>query len=114
MVGSNRKISSDVDRLVAKANEKKLTVEEYSGATLTISNLGMFGIESFLPIINPPQSCILGIGAIKETCVAINGKVEIRPVMKIGLSADHRVVDGVTTAKFMKKLTDILENPDFI
>ncbi len=109
-----QEISSEVNRLAEKTKEKKLTIEEYSGATFTISNLGMFGIESFLPIINPPQACILGIGAIKEKCVAISGKVEIRPVMKIALSADHRVVDGITTAQFMKKLTDILENPDFI
>jgi pyruvate dehydrogenase E2 component (dihydrolipoamide acetyltransferase) len=109
-----QEISSEFNQLAEKAKGKKLTMEEYSGATFTISNLGMFGIESFLPIINPPQACILGIGAIKEKCAAISGKVEIRPVMKMVLSADHRVVDGITTAQFMKKLTDILENPDFM
>jgi len=108
-----QEISSEVKQLVAKTKEKKLTVEEYSGATLTISNLGMFGIGTFLPIIVPPQACILGIGAIQEKCVAVDGKVEIRPVMMISLSADHRVVDGIATAQFLKKLTDILENPDF-
>ena len=109
-----QEISSETGRLAAKAKEKKLTAEEYSGATFTLSNLGMFGIECFIPIITPPEACMLGIGAIKEKCVAINGKAEIRPVMKIALSADHRVVDGATTAQFLKKLTDILENPDFM
>ena len=109
-----QEISSEAGRLVTKSRERKLTMEEYSGATFSISNLGMFGIESFIPIITPPQACMLGIGGIKEKCVAINGKMEIRPVMKVTLSSDHRVVDGVATAQFMKKLTDILENPDFL
>lgn len=104
-----QEISSVVSSLVAKAREKKLSVEEYSGATFTISNLGMFGVESFIPIIDPPQVGMLGVGAIHERCVAIDGKVEIRPVMKITLSADHRVVDGNISAQFLKKLTGILE-----
>ena len=66
--------------------------------------------EGFLPIINPPQVGILGIGAIREKCAAIDGKVEVRPVMKVTLSADHRAVDGAVGAQFLKKLTSILES----
>ncbi len=104
-----REISSETASLVSKAKERKLSVEEYSGATFTISNLGMFGIESFLPIINPPQAAILGIGAIKEKCIPVEGKIEIKPMMKLTLSVDHRAVDGACAAQFMRKLCSILE-----
>ena len=104
-----REISSETGSLVSRAKERKLSAEEYSGATFTISNLGMFGIESFLPIINPPQAAILGIGAIKEKCIPVEGKIEIKPMMKLTLSVDHRAVDGACAAQFMRKLCSILE-----
>lgn len=102
-------ISSETASLVRRAKERKLSVEEYSGAAFTISNLGMFGIESFLPIINPPQAAILGIGAIKDKCVPVEGKIEIKPMMKLTLSVDHRAVDGACAAQFMRKLCSVLE-----
>ena len=104
-----QEISTEVKSLAARAKEKKLSVEEYAGATFTISNLGMFGIENFVPIINPPQVGILGIGAIEEKCAAVDGKVEIRPRMKLTLSVDHRAVDGAVAAQFLKRLKAILE-----
>ena len=104
-----QEISTEVKSLAARAKEKKLSVEEYAGATFTISNLGMFGIENFVPIINPPQVGILGIGAIEEKCAAVDGKVEIRPRMKLTLSVDHRAVDGAVAAQFLKRLRAILE-----
>ncbi len=108
-----QEIASGVETLVRKAKEKKLKAEEYSGATFTISNLGMFGIENFIPIINPPEVGILGIGGIQEKCVAIDGKVEIRLRMKLTLSADHRAVDGAYAAQFLKALGSVLETADF-
>jgi len=109
-----QEISTQTKQIVERAKAKKLSVDEYSNATFTISNLGMFGVESFLPIIIPPQACILGIGTIVQKCVVIDGNIEIGPVMKISLSADHRIVDGIAAATFTQKLTDILENPDFM
>jgi pyruvate dehydrogenase E2 component (dihydrolipoamide acetyltransferase) len=109
-----QEISAEVEGLAVRAREKKLSVEEYAGATFTISNLGMFGIENFVPIINPPQVGILGIGAIEEKCAAVDGKVEIRPRMKLTLSVDHRAVDGVVAAQFLKRLRTILETANVV
>ncbi len=102
-------IVSEMGSLMSGAREKKLKAEEYSGATFTISNLGMFGIESFLPIINRSQSAILGIGAILKKPAVIEDRLEVRHLMKLTLSVDHRVVDGAVAARFLQKLKEILE-----
>ncbi len=107
---SVEEISAEVKRLAGRAKEKKLSPDEFTGGTFTISNLGMYKIESFLPIINPPEAGILGIGAIKESPVIIDGNIGIRPVMKLCLSADHRAVDGAAAAGFLNRLVEILQN----
>lgn len=102
-------IASQTESLVSRSKEMKLKADEYAGATFTISNLGMFGVENFLPIINQPQSAILGVGAILEKPAVVEGKLAIRYLMKLTLSVDHRVVDGQVTAQFSAKVKEILE-----
>lgn len=97
--------------LVKKAQQMKLKPDELSGSTFTISNLGMFGVKSFNPIINQPNSAILGIASTVEKPVVRNGEIVIRPIMEICLTIDHRVVDGMDGAKFMVDLKKTLENP---
>jgi pyruvate dehydrogenase E2 component (dihydrolipoamide acetyltransferase) len=104
-------IGQEVRDLAKKAKEKKLQPAEWEGNTFTISNLGMFGIEEFTAIINPPDSCILAVGGIKDTPVVRNGIVVPGKVMKVTLSCDHRVVDGATGAAFLQTLKMMLENP---
>ena len=104
-------ISSEVKELAEKAKNKKLQPSEFEGNTFTISNLGMFGIDEFTAIINPPDSCILAIGAAKETVVADNGIVKISKVMKVTMSCDHRSVDGAVGSAFLQSLKSNLENP---
>jgi pyruvate dehydrogenase E2 component (dihydrolipoamide acetyltransferase) len=94
-----------------KARQRKLQPEEMSGNTFTISNLGMFGIEEFTGIINPPDSCILAVGAIIQKPVVKNGEITIGHMMKVTMSCDHRVVDGATGAEFLQTLKGILEEP---
>ena len=109
---SLREISEAVKDLATRARTKKLKPEEYQGGTLTVSNLGRYGIESFSAVINPPQAVILSIGAIVKKPV-INTRNEIVPAqrMAIGLSADHRVVDGVIGAQYLAELRRLIENP---
>jgi pyruvate dehydrogenase E2 component (dihydrolipoamide acetyltransferase) len=111
-------ISQEAKALVEKARNGKLLPEEYKGGTFTISNLGMFEIEEFTAIINQPEAAILAVGSIIETPVVIKDgekkNVEIRPIMKLTLSADHRIFDGMKAALFMKDLKNILENPILI
>jgi pyruvate dehydrogenase E2 component (dihydrolipoamide acetyltransferase) len=97
--------------LVERARARRLTPAEMSGSTFTISNLGMFGIESFTAIINPPESAILAVGAIVDTMLSSGEGVEQRPMMNLTLSADHRVVDGAAAARFLAELKATLENP---
>ncbi len=97
--------------LAEKAKARKLTTEEYSGATFTISNLGMYGIEEFSAIINPPEAAILAIAAIKEKPVVKDGQIVIGHRMKMTLSCDHRIIDGATGAIFLNDLVALLENP---
>ena len=97
--------------LADKARDKRLTVEEMSGGTFTITNGGVFGSMMSTPILNPPQSAILGLHAIKDRPVAIAGKVEIRPMMYIALSYDHRIIDGKDSVGFLVKVKDLIENP---
>lgn len=97
--------------VTTRALEMKLSPSELKDSTFTISNLGMYGVSSFGPIINQPNSAILGVSATVEKPVAVNGEIKIRPIMSLGLTIDHRVVDGLAGAKFMKDLKDLLENP---
>jgi len=104
-------ISAEVREYAQKAKDKKLQPSDWEGNTFTISNLGMFGIESFTAIVNPPDSCILAIGGIKEVPVVKNGQVVPGNVMKVTLSCDHRVVDGATGAAFLQTFKTYMENP---
>ncbi|MCD5390638.1 2-oxo acid dehydrogenase subunit E2 [candidate division NPL-UPA2 bacterium] len=106
-------IASQTESLVSRAKEMKLKADEYSGAIFTMSNLGMFGVENFLPIIDQPQSAILGVGAILERPAVVEGKVAIRHLMKLTLSVDHRVVDGQVAAQFLAKVKEILERGEW-
>jgi pyruvate dehydrogenase E2 component (dihydrolipoamide acetyltransferase) len=104
-------ISAEVKDFAGKAKDKKLQPQDWEGNTFTISNLGMFGIEEFTAIINPPDSCIMAIGAIREVPVVKNGVVVPGNQMKVTLSCDHRVVDGATGAKFLQTFKNLMENP---
>jgi len=104
-------IATEVKDFAKKAKEKKLQPQDWEGNTFTISNLGMFGIEEFTAIINPPDACILAVGGIKQTPVVKDGKVVPGVVMKVTLSCDHRVVDGALGADFLQTLKTLLENP---
>lgn len=104
-------ISSAVKDLAGRARDKKLKANEMDGSTFTISNLGMFGVESFNSIINQPNSCILSVGAIIQKPVVKNGQIVVGNVMQISLACDHRVVDGATGAQFLQTLKMYLENP---
>jgi pyruvate dehydrogenase E2 component (dihydrolipoamide acetyltransferase) len=104
-------ISAEVKQLAEKAHSKKLQPSDWEGNTFTVSNLGMFGIEEFTAIINPPDACILAIGGIKETAIVRDGQLVPGNVMKVTLSCDHRVVDGAKGAAFLKTLKALLENP---
>jgi pyruvate dehydrogenase E2 component (dihydrolipoamide acetyltransferase) len=104
-------IAAEVKELAQKAHDKKLQPSDWEGSTFTISNLGMFGIEEFTAIINPPDACILAVGGIKETAIVKNGVVVPGNVMKVTLSCDHRAVDGATGAAFLQTLKQLLEDP---
>jgi pyruvate dehydrogenase E2 component (dihydrolipoamide acetyltransferase) len=104
-------ISSEVKDLAQRAVAKKLAPEEFTGNTFSISNLGMFGVEEFTAIINPPNACILAIGGIKEAVIVKNGVINPGHTMKVTLSCDHRAVDGAVGAAFLKSLKRLLEDP---
>ncbi|NBP67538.1 MAG: pyruvate dehydrogenase complex dihydrolipoamide acetyltransferase [Cytophagia bacterium] len=104
-------ISAEVKDLAQKAHDKKLQPKDWEGSTFSISNLGMFGIEDFTAIINPPDACILAVGGIKETAVVKNGQLVPGSVMKVTLSCDHRAVDGAVGSAFLKTLKGLLEDP---
>src|SRR5258706_10705094 len=104
-------ISAEIKDLAAKAKAKKLQPEEYTGATFSISNLGMFGIKEFTAIINPPEAGILAIGGAAPTPVVRDGEVTIRNIMNVTMSCDHRVIDGATGAKFLQTFKPMLEQP---
>jgi len=90
---------------------KQLQPQDWEGNTFTISNLGMFGIEEFTAIINPPDACILAIGGIKQTPIVKDGQMVVGNLMKVTLSCDHRVVDGVVGSSFLQTLKQLLEDP---
>ena len=104
-------ISAGVKSFAAKAKDKKLTPAEMEGSTFTISNLGMYGVDQFTGIINPPNACILAVGGISQEPVVKDGQIVVGNVMKLTLSSDHRVVDGAKAAEFLKTLKELLEEP---
>ncbi|HRU04882.1 MAG TPA: dihydrolipoamide acetyltransferase family protein [Candidatus Brocadiia bacterium] len=97
--------------LIEKARSKRLTPDEYQGGGLTISNLGMFDVDWFYPIINPGESAIIGVGRIVDKVVVINGGIHIRPIMTLAMAADHRAVDGAVAAAFLKRVKELLQTP---
>lgn len=104
-------IASEVKELAGRAKSRKLKPEEYTGATFSISNLGMFGIEEFTAVINPPEAAILAIGTAENKAVVRDNEIVIRNIMRVTLSCDHRVIDGVTGSKFLQSVKQMLENP---
>jgi pyruvate dehydrogenase E2 component (dihydrolipoamide acetyltransferase) len=107
-------ISQEAKDLIARARSRKLNPDEYTGATFTLSNLGMMGIEEFSAVINPPEGVILAVGAVAEKPVVVKGQVEVGLRCRMTLSCDHRVVDGATGARFLQTLKRILENPVYL
>ena len=104
-------ISNEVKELAALARAKRLTPDQYTGSTFSISNLGMFGIEQFTGVINPPEAGILAVGAVEDRPVAADGQVVVRRRMRMTMSCDHRVIDGAQGARFLATLRDTLEKP---
>ena len=104
-------ISAELNRLLAKAREDRLALEDITGGTFTITNLGMFGVDTFTPIVNPPEAAILGVGRIVEKPVGRDGQIVLRPMMGLSLSFDHRIVDGAPAAQFLQRVQQILEEP---
>ncbi|WP_207343315.1 dihydrolipoamide acetyltransferase family protein [Arthrobacter sp. E3] len=113
--GADRKglaeIAMETRELASKAREGALTLQQFSGGTFTVSNLGMFGIDNFTAIINPPEAAILAVGATSEEPVVRDGELTTRKVLKLTLTVDHRVLDGATAAAFLQNLKQILEDP---
>jgi len=107
-------IEAEIKRLAIKARDGKIDIADMEGGTFTITNGGVFGSMLSTPIINPPQSAILGMHNIVERPVAINGKVEIRPIMYLALSYDHRIIDGKESVGFLKSIKEMIENPSKI
>jgi pyruvate dehydrogenase E2 component (dihydrolipoamide acetyltransferase) len=97
--------------LVGRAREGKLTLQDMEGGTFTISNLGMFGVEQFVAVINPPQVAILAVGAVKQTPVVVDGEVDVAPLMHVTLTCDHRAIDGADGAEFLRTLVALVEQP---
>ncbi len=107
-----KQIAAETRQLVEKARAGRLTPEEYTGATFSVSNLGMYGVDEFIAIINPPAVAILAVGAVQKQPVALDDDtIVVRPRMKVTISADHRALDGAVAAEFLRELKRILENP---
>jgi pyruvate dehydrogenase E2 component (dihydrolipoamide acetyltransferase) len=104
-------ISQEARELAKRARERKLQPHEYTGATMSVSNLGMLGIDEFTAIINPPEAAILAVGAVEDKPVVVDGAIEIRKRMRVTLSCDHRVIDGALGAQFLQDLRRLIENP---
>lgn len=104
-------IAVETEELIERARGNKLTPDDISGGTFTITNLGMFDVRDFTPIINPPQCAILGVGAMTDRPVAIDNSVVIRPIMVLSLTFDHRIVDGAQGAQFLKRVKELVQNP---
>jgi pyruvate dehydrogenase E2 component (dihydrolipoamide acetyltransferase) len=108
---SLRQVSAEAADLAQRARSKKLVPDEYQGGCMTVSNLGMFGVRSFIPVVNPGESTILGLGAVQDQVVFRQGSIEVRKVMSLALSVDHRLVDGAVGAQFLKMIRDGMEAP---
>lgn len=106
-----KQISAEIKDLAARARENKLKPDEFQGGSFTVSNLGMYGVKSFSPIINPPQGCILAVGAGEQRPVVDNGEIKIKTVMSCTLSVDHRCVDGSVGAEYLQIFKQYIENP---
>lgn len=106
-----RRVASETADLAARARSKKLLPDEYQGGCMTVSNLGMFGIRSFIAVVNPGESTILGLGVIQDRVVYRQGGIQVRSMMTVTLSADHRLVDGAVGAQFLETIRDLLEAP---
>jgi len=104
-------IAAEVKELAGRAREKKLMPDEYTGATFSISNLGMFGIDEFTAIINPPEAGIIAVGRAEEKVVVEDGELVVRSRMRMTMSCDHRVIDGATGARFLQTLRGMIEEP---
>ena len=104
-------ISTEIKGLIKKARDKKLRSNDFVHRTFTISNLGMYGIEFFTAIINPPEAAILSVGRMAEKPVVINGGIQIRSMMYLSLTYDHRIIDGAPAAEFLQTLRNLLESP---
>jgi len=111
---SLQEIAREAKNLIARARNRKLTPDEYTGATFSVSNLGMMGIEEFSAVINPPEGAILAVGEVGEKAVVVKGQLAVGLRCRMTLSCDHRVVDGATGAKFLQTLKQILENPVYL
>jgi 2-oxoglutarate dehydrogenase E2 component (dihydrolipoamide succinyltransferase) len=107
-------IEHAVAELAKKARENKLTMEEMTGGTFTLTNGGVFGSLMSTPIINIPQSAILGMHKIQERPMVINGKIEVRPMMYLALSYDHRIIDGRESVSFLVRVKELLESPELL
>ena len=107
-------IAAEVRELAERARSRKLKPEEYTGATFSISNLGMFGIDEFTAVINPPEGAILAVGAMSPKPVVRDNEIVVRQMMRVTMSCDHRVIDGATGAKFLQTFKKILENPLYL
>lgn len=106
-----RQIATAARELAERARARKLKPDEYTGGTFSISNLGMFGIDQFTAVINPPEAGILAVGSVEDKPVAVNGTVSVRKRMRVTMSCDHRVIDGATGARFLQTVRQMLENP---
>lgn len=115
---ADKKSSMEIDALINELTEKarlgKLVKEELSGGTFTITNLGMYGVDFFTPIINPPEAAILGVGKITDRLAVVDGKIEVKQVMMLSLSYDHRIIDGAPAAEFLSKIKHFIENPELL
>jgi pyruvate dehydrogenase E2 component (dihydrolipoamide acetyltransferase) len=104
-------INAEARELAGRARQRRLQPAEYTGATFSVSNLGMFDIDQFTAVINPPEAAILAIGSIVQKPAVVNGQVVPRRRLRVTMSCDHRVIDGATGAAFLKTLKQMLENP---
>ena len=105
-------IATELQDLVTRARDGQLRPVDYTGGTFTVSNLGMFGVSSLFAILNPPQSCILGVGMIEPRAIVRGQLIDVASMMTVTLSADHRALDGATGARFLRAFKQIIEDPD--
>jgi pyruvate dehydrogenase E2 component (dihydrolipoamide acetyltransferase) len=108
---SIREIAAAREDVVGRARDGKLTLQDFEGGTFTVSNLGMYGIEEFTAVLNPPQVAILAVGAIKEQAIVVDGEIDVAPIMRMQLTCDHRAIDGAEGAEFLRTLVELVEHP---